>query len=115
MANKYIYIIIRLFDTVPQVYEMIKPRLRIPEDVTSFIEGHIQIDLQHIAACCGESTEDCILLIHELLQRISKGIRIWQQIILLNLVLVIVHLLLYCHLISKSFSSKLLPIIGVNK
>ena len=53
---------------------LISPELASVEDLGPFLEAHIQIDLQQIADCCGESTENCILLLHDVINRLKQGI-----------------------------------------
>lgn len=50
---------------------MIRPCLGDESEVSSFLEGHIQVDLQHLAGCFQGGTEDCMLLLHEVLHRMS--------------------------------------------
>jgi len=53
------------------VRDLIHPRV---EDVRPFIDAHIQLDLQQIAQCCAENTDDCILLLHDVINRMKQGI-----------------------------------------
>ena len=52
---------------------MIEPRLDNPEAVLPFLDAHIHIDLQHIAECCAESTDECILLLQRVINHIATG------------------------------------------
>jgi len=56
---------------------MIRPNLPRVEDVRPFIDAHIQLDLQQIAQCCAESTDDCILLLHDVINRMKQGV--WES------------------------------------
>ena len=62
-----VYVIIILF----QVFKMIQPSLVRDDDVQPFLDAHIQLDLQHIAKCCATSTDDCILLVHDLINKMK--------------------------------------------
>ena len=68
-----------------QVFKMIQPSLVRDDDVQPFLDAHIQLDLQHIAKCCATSTDDCILLVHDLINKM-KG----DYIININIIVVIV-------------------------
>ncbi|KAF6041607.1 hypothetical protein EB796_000120 [Bugula neritina] len=59
--------------TIKYVHQMIRPNLARVEDVRPFIEAHIQLDLQQIAQCCAESTDDCILLLHDVINRMKQA------------------------------------------
>ncbi|KAF6041591.1 hypothetical protein EB796_000104 [Bugula neritina] len=61
--------------TIKYVHQMIRPNLARVEDVRPFIEAHIQLDLQQIAQCCAESTDDCILLLHDVINRMKQANR----------------------------------------
>ena len=52
---------------------MIGPQLDSPEIILPFLDAHIHIDLQHIAECCAESTDGCILLLHRVINHIATG------------------------------------------
>ena len=65
----YIWAFIFLF--VIQVFEMIQPRLSDESEVSAFLEGHIQVDLQHLAGCFQRSSEDCMLLLHSVINHMS--------------------------------------------
>ena len=59
---------------ITQVHQMIRPNLVREDDVRPFIDAHIQLDLQQIAQCCAESTDDCILLLHDVINRMKQGV-----------------------------------------
>ena len=52
---------------------MIKPALVRDDDVMPFLDAHIQLDLQHISQCCGESIDDCLLLLHDVIHNFNIG------------------------------------------
>ena len=53
--------------------KMILPVLNSQEDVRPFLVAHIQLDLQNIAKCSAQSTDDCMLLIHDVINRMKGG------------------------------------------
>ncbi|XP_067937583.1 E3 ubiquitin-protein ligase rnf213-alpha-like [Watersipora subatra] len=58
-----------------EVLDMIQPALVREEDVIPFLDAHIQLDLQHIARCCACSNDDCVLLLHAVIEKMSTGRR----------------------------------------
>ena len=52
---------------------MIEPRLHSEEDIAPFLELHILKDLEHISISCGESVDNCILLLHDVLNNMKLG------------------------------------------
>ena len=49
-------------------------QLREDDHVRQFLEAHIQSDIQQISRSSGENVDDCILLLHELINRMKRGI-----------------------------------------
>ena len=43
------------------------------DQIRAFLEAHILVDIQHMSRCAGESGDDCILLLHELINRMKRG------------------------------------------
>ena len=43
------------------------------DQVRVFLEAHIRVDIQNMSRCSGESGDDCILLLHELINRMKLG------------------------------------------
>jgi len=56
------------------MFRIIQPNLVREDDVRPFIDAHIQLDLQQIAQCCAESTDNCILLLHDVINRMKQGV-----------------------------------------
>jgi len=55
------------------MYKMIYPRLNSVDEVSSFLEAHIQVDLRQLSNLCGASADDCILMLHDVMQRMKQG------------------------------------------
>mgnify|MGYP001794497566 CR=1 len=64
---------------------MIKPALVRDDDVMPFLDAHIQLDLQHISQCCGESIDDCLLLLHDVIHNFNIGLYSYQRDIIYTL------------------------------
>ncbi|KAF6032078.1 hypothetical protein EB796_009578 [Bugula neritina] len=64
------------------MFRIIQPNLVREDDVRPFIDAHIQLDLQQIAQCCAESTDDCILLLHDVINRMKQASHIGENITL---------------------------------
>ena len=43
------------------------------DQIRAFLEAHILVDIQLMSRCSGESGDDCILLLHELINGMKKG------------------------------------------
>ena len=52
---------------------MISPPLGRTDNLQEFLYGHIQLDIQHIAKCSALSTDDTILMIHDVINRMKGG------------------------------------------
>ncbi|XP_067940321.1 E3 ubiquitin-protein ligase RNF213-like [Watersipora subatra] len=63
-----------------QMMLIINPALSCLEEVAPFLEAHIQIDLQQISECCGENIDNCILLLHDVINRMREGISLWDNL-----------------------------------
>ncbi|XP_067935230.1 E3 ubiquitin-protein ligase rnf213-alpha-like [Watersipora subatra] len=63
-----------LFHNRKPVCRMITP---VPdnEDVQRFLEAHIRMDIENIALCCARNTDECLLLLHDVIDRIEKVTR----------------------------------------
>jgi len=64
----------KIVSTFLQVFNMIDPKLNSPEEIRPFLEAHIQIDLQQISQCCGKNIDDCILLLHDVIERLQQSL-----------------------------------------
>ena len=52
---------------------MIQPTQPGENVVGSFIEKHIQVDLKHISQCCSENADDCLLLVHDIINNMASS------------------------------------------
>jgi len=55
-----------------QVREIIQPPLANNKAVNTFFTEHIYKDLHTISECCGESEDDCIFLLYDVVAAMSK-------------------------------------------
>ena len=64
---------ITVFIVMKQVRDMIQPTQPGENVVGSFIEKHIQVDLKHISQCCSENADDCLLLVHDIINNMASS------------------------------------------
>ena len=57
---------------------MISPALKATDQIEPFLEAHIQRDLHQIAECYKQSTDNCILLLHNLINRMKQSKYFWK-------------------------------------
>ena len=56
-----------------QVLKMFKPTLDKDESLQPFLAAQIQSDIRHVSQCCVVSTEECMLLIHDVVSGMRQG------------------------------------------